>query len=135
LFRNVGFRLGLVGSLALVLLVACNPLAPRVVLVTPDRTQPGKAASSTPRPRAFTQTPITSIPERTPTSTVHVEASQLNGLRLLFWHPFSGERQVQLEKMAAAFNNQNDWGIRVQLKAWNGWGELDEQARQRLKMK
>lgn len=130
MFRNDHFRFGLVASLAMALIVACNPLAPRVVLVTPDRTQPGSAASPTPRSRTNTQTPPTSVPAPTPTSTVHVEASQLDGLRLLFWHPFSGERQAQLEKMAVAFSRQNDWGIQVQLKAWNGWGEMDEQVRQ-----
>jgi multiple sugar transport system substrate-binding protein len=87
--------------------------------------------STTASTKGNTSTPTLLVDDPTPipTSTVLVDTSQLDGLELVFWHPFMGARQKALAKMVEIFNQQNEWGIRIQPKAWNGWGDLDEQAR------
>lgn len=127
--QNVSFRQLLLALLILALLASCNPLSPKIVVLTPGSSRPGATASAMPHRGVPTQPKLVGTATPVPTSTVQVSAEELDGLKLVFWHPFSGARQKQLMKMVEAFNRQNEWGIQIQLKAWNGWGELDEQAR------
>jgi multiple sugar transport system substrate-binding protein len=85
-------------------------------------------AAATARP---TRTPAvtathTTTPTAVPVSTLDVQADELNGLTITFWHPWSGEQGALLQNMLAEFNRTNRWGITVQATAYEGLGWLED---------
>lgn len=129
MFCMRSLRQAALSLLILAILAGCNPLTSKVVDEIPAGSKTATTASAPSSHATPTQRPAAGTPTLAPTSAVQIDAEQLNGLDLLFWHPFSGVRQKQLAKMVETFNRQNQWGIEITLQAWNGWGELDEQAR------
>lgn len=116
--------------LLLYILAACTPLAQPGP--APSGTLPAnQTAAPTVRPaRTATFTPVIPSPSVTPTSAIRVQPDDLQGQILVFWHPFQSVKQAQLEQMTAEFNQQNEWGIRVQAVSQEAWGILDERVRQ-----
>jgi len=76
-----------------------------------------------------TPTSLPAIPptpnERTP-SPLGVAASELRGLQVKFWLPWTGATGTALQAILDEFNRTNQWGITVQMSAYEGFGRLDE---------
>jgi len=87
--------------------------AERTPLVTATRT-----------PLAPTATPTSTA---TPVSTLDVQAEDLNGLIISFWHPWSGAQGDVVQNLITEFNRSNEWGITVQATAYNGVSWLEEE--------
>lgn len=74
------------------------------------------AASLTP-PAAASPTPVPSpTPSATPEpqSSLGVAAQDLAGTLVRLWHPWRGELAAVLNELVEEFNQENEWGIRVQ---------------------
>ena len=117
------------GLILILALVSCNSSQTPGKTNTP-RSQTPTADSTmiaTPRP---TRTPfLTATPTPTiapPISTLDVQAEQLSGLTITFWHPWSGEQGAQLQGILDEFNRTNRWGITVQATAYNGLSWMEE---------
>ncbi len=116
--------------LAAGLLAGCGqpvqiPTAPAAASPTP-----AAAPASTQR-SAHTPTPTpVRLPAVTPTSALAVRPAELQGQKVLFWHPYRAQAQAALEQLAGQFNQDNEWGIQVELVSQGSWGVLDEKMRQ-----
>jgi ABC-type glycerol-3-phosphate transport system substrate-binding protein len=94
---------------ALTLLAACSTPPPPVgtpptvsiPLITPTGTKPVAVPTST---ATVTVTPL-------PTSSFDLDQSGLNGIKIKFWHPWSGEI---IPNLVAEFNAANEFGILVE---------------------
>ena len=51
------------------------------------------------------------------TQTLVLPETMERGLNIEFWHPWSGETAVAIDKLVETFNTENQWGIRVQAVA------------------
>ncbi len=78
-----------------------------IVFRQPTTTPMIPAATATPSPIP------TTTPTVTPTPEWLVPLESLAGLKLQFWHPWSGELATELEKLVDQFNQTNEWGIHV----------------------
>lgn len=87
------------------------------------------APGSTTAHNSNTPTVLPDIPptpnERTP-STLGVTASELTGLKVSLWHPWTGATGAALQAILDEFNRTNKWGITVQTSPYEGFGRLDE---------
>ncbi len=61
---------------------------------------------ATPKPPTRTPTPL-------PTSDLGVDAADLDGVEITLWHPWSGALGKAMDALAADFNKNNEWGIKV----------------------
>ena len=119
------------GLMVILAMVSCKANQTPAKTDTP-RSQTTQASSSLSTPSRSTQTPFrtathTPTPTITPAvSSLDVQAEQLRGLTIDFWHPWSGEQGAQLQDMLTEFNRTNDWGITVQTTAYNGLSWLEE---------
>ena len=97
--------------LALTLLAACKP-AVKTPTVPGEPTLPSE---STPEltPEAV-NTPVPPAPTATPVYLVPLE--QLNGLQLIFSHPWTGETALLADKLVDSFNQSNEWGIHIMVR-------------------
>ena len=90
--------------------MAISEVAP-VQEITP--TLPNDIPTEPPR---STETPApTPSPTPEPVTLLEVEASQLTGVAIQFWHSFSGARERLLSEWADTFNASNTYGITVEL--------------------
>jgi multiple sugar transport system substrate-binding protein len=109
-------------------LIACTPTA----VETPAEPI---APTATQVPAAPTPT-ITPEPTLQPTPTVlpHLQLlpADLQGVRISFWHPWSGELAELIWESTQEFNRINSWGIQVDVTAPGGSGVLFEQVNERL---
>lgn len=114
--RRVIYLAGWLLALALTLaLPACG-----VEQVTPDPSPAASQATATRRPNQATPTRTPrQTPQPSPTVTPHplltVEAGELDGMRVQFWHSWA---PGQLEALVAQFNRTNTWGVRVDVYAF-----------------
>ncbi len=108
---------------------ACSATPPAATRPPASQVVPPRTIQPTAR-QTPARTPTAVPPSLTPTSAIPVLPAQLQGLQLVFWHPFSGADQATLEQLVAQFNQQNEWQIQVNLLAAGGWGQLDEMVRQ-----
>lgn len=92
---------------------ACQPAVPDTIDKEPT-------ATNTPRPTA------TRTPTPTPTSLAHlqIEPEDLNGIKLRFWHPWTGETSQVIAGIVDEFNQTNIWGIHVIATAPGSSGSL-----------
>jgi len=91
------------------LLAACSGQptpTPLLLLETPESTPTPTSPRITSTPTA-TLTPL-------PTSSFEVDGSNLNGLTLTFWHPWSGETGEAIKESIEEFNATNEFGITVE---------------------
>jgi ABC-type glycerol-3-phosphate transport system substrate-binding protein len=117
-------RLGMSGVL-LLSLAACSTPGPLPVTHEPP-------ATSTRTPAALAPTPLPSrtaaallSPQPLPTSALGVKEADLKGLVVQLWHPWSQEPGGILQALAAEFSRTNAWGIQVQVRAWDGYDDLE----------
>ena len=97
--------------LALTLLAACKP-AVKTPTVPGEPTLPSESAPElTPEP---VNTPVPPAPTATPVYLVPLE--QLNGLQLIFSHPWTGETALLADKLVDSFNQSNEWGIHIMVR-------------------
>jgi len=93
------------------------------------------APGSTQALRTHTPTSLPAIPptpnERTP-SNLGVTTTELRGLRVNLWHPWTGATGAALQAILDEFNRTNKWGITVQVNAYEGFGRLDEEVESAL---
>ena len=97
--------------LATILLTACQPVDGTQVL--PGEPTPSAESSPdlTPEP---VNTPIPPAPTAAPVYIVPLE--QLNGLKLIFSHPWTGETAFLADKLTDTFNQTNEWGIHIMVR-------------------
>jgi multiple sugar transport system substrate-binding protein len=122
-------QLALAGLIAGIVLSACTP--PAAVPTLPAETAVPTATRTTePTP---TNTPEPT-PNPTPTTLPHLKLlpEDLEGTRISFWHPWSGDIAELVSESAEEFNRVNSWGIQVEVTAPGGSGLLFEQVRERL---
>ncbi|MCI0519430.1 MAG: extracellular solute-binding protein [Chloroflexi bacterium] len=76
---------------------------------TTPTTLPARLATSTPAPAA---------------STLGVRPADLQGVEISFWHPLSGAAGEEINALAAQFNQENEWGVRVVVTAAGSYDAL-----------
>ena len=101
-----------------VLFAACNqspPSAPRTESPTAAR-----ATTLSPSPKA-TKPGTSATPTGTPTpfSQLELEAKDLRGTIVRYWHVWSGPAGETMESLVKEFNLRNQWGIMVAPFAWS----------------
>ncbi len=95
-------------SLFLVL-AACSPQS---TAVQATETPEAAAAES-----AATETPVLPTPGPVSTASVDLRAVSLpSGIQLEFWHPWSGELANLMADLVEQFNQDNQWGISVNIQ-------------------
>ena len=102
----------------LLLLAACARQGPApAVTLTPTRPAPTQAAVTAPPSHT---PPATAVPDATATAA----AGRLAGLRLRFWHAWTGAARQSIEAWTASFNQTNPWKIQVEAVAYSDWDHL-----------
>ena len=118
------------GLLLILALAACRGNRSLSQTITPGSMTPAgqSTALATVRPTRTPTAPATQTPTPTPApvSTLDVQADELDGLTITFWHPWRGEQEALVQDMLAEFNRTNPWGITVQASAYDGLGWLEE---------
>ena len=109
---------------------ACNQPTgqPAQVSDTPAST-PSTRVTASPIPAGSTRptaAPTTARPTLLPTSSLDIQPSALRGVRVQFWHPWTGEAGQTLESRLAEFNRSNSWGITASVTGYQGLGALDD---------
>lgn len=104
-------------ALLLLLLAACGQFMPTPLPPSPS-SPPDTAQGGTSRPPSATPRPAQNSPQ-TPTPTlapqIEVDPSQLDGLPIRFWHPWSGAAGEVAAQSVEIFNVTNEWGIQVEV--------------------
>ncbi len=80
----------------------------------------GQLPARTPISTSAVVTPVA------PVSSIDVQAADLQGVRVSFWHVWTGEAGEVLQGIVDEFNRTNRWGIEVELTAFEGYGRLAE---------
>lgn len=70
-------------------------------------------------------------PTSTPMPEITIEATALNGVQLHFLHPWSGDLQVEIDRMIDEFNQTNEWKIFVIADAAGSAGEVSSALQKR----
>jgi multiple sugar transport system substrate-binding protein len=97
-----------------ILAVACQPTASGGL----QTTTPGTMTPS-PRPTA------TPTPNVTATPNILVDTATLKGVHVRFWYPWTGALNSTISNLVNQFNQQNQWGIFVELNGYGGQGILN----------
>lgn len=124
IWNKISQQLFLVAILLVALLSSCEQ--------APTPTPKPEKATPTPRPSRPTQAGITPrplgifTPTTAPTSSLKVDSNDLQGLEILFWHPWSGETGRIVEALVDEFNSSNIWGIEVVADSQTGFDALFE---------
>ena len=112
--------LSVVAFLLIIALVACN----QVPTIAPV---PGtQSAAITPTP-AVTNTPpsaTVAVDTPPPAPTIEVDEEKLSGLKVRFWHPWSGPTGDAIQSLVAAFNAENEYGIIVESAYQGNYNDL-----------
>ena len=69
----------------------------------------------------------TPSPTAIPTSELGIEAEDLDGVEIQFWHPFIGEESKTIDALVKGFNADNEWGITIQSTSQGNYDALFEQ--------
>jgi multiple sugar transport system substrate-binding protein len=111
----------LVSFLAAALLLAgCGSLEPQSPTGTPEGTPPPPKATF-----LATNTPHI-LPSPDQANQYKPYLSELEGVRLELWHPFSGKMAGLLSDLANEFSRENEWGIRAEVITKGGGSQLTE---------
>ena len=127
-----GFALGLaliLGILAIIQRGSETPDAPAITQVssltqTASPTLDSTQVHSSSKPTALPDIPPT--PNIETPSTLGVTASELNGVEVSLWYPWTGSTGAAFQSMLDEFSRTNQWGITVQAGAFEGFGSLDD---------
>lgn len=90
---------------------------------------PTQSEASDDQPIEKTKAPEpTAAHTSTPTMLPHttVEAGDLKGVKITFWHPWDEETSSQMETLVKKFNRTNSWGIKVTAQSFYSAGALYE---------
>ena len=95
--------------ISVLVLTACQPTGEPPVVPTDSTSQVETSVELTqPAPES---TPTSLAPSATPAYLVPL--AELNGLKLIFSHPWSGETADFIDQMVDSFNQSNEWGIHI----------------------
>ncbi len=116
------------GLLLILALAACRGSQSPSQTTTPASLTPAaqNTALATARPTRTPTATATHTPTPAPVSTLDVQADELNGLTITFWHPWRGEQEALLQNILSEFNRTNDWGITVQASAYDGLSWMEQ---------
>ena len=95
-------------------------------------------STDTPTASPLPLTPATLLPTNTPAtptaepSLINVDVAALDGVEIIFWHPWIGSMADQISQQVNDFNENNAWGIHARAISTGGSGYLFEQVRQSL---
>ena len=108
--------------LATALLLAACGRAP-TPSVLPSQENPTNISATTP---TSTSKSPSATPEKvtTPGAALAVNPGGLQGLKLRFWHVWSGEAGAVLEELVEAFNAENEYGIQVATSRLANYNDL-----------
>jgi multiple sugar transport system substrate-binding protein len=106
--------------LALVPLAGCNWL-PIPAPSLPVESTP-TASSSPTHQSVLSPTPSATAP---PVSQIGIDAADLRGQLIRFWHPWTGPNGKAISSLVEQFNLSNPWGILVTPVAFSGYDDLD----------
>jgi len=108
-------------SVLALILPACRPVS----LETPPPTQPAEAINTdTPGADAVKSTPL---PNPLPTSTIDIKEADLQGTQIVMWHALTESAGIELQAMADEFNAGNEWGIQLNVEAFQTYQVLVRQ--------
>ncbi len=126
-----GITLGLALLLAILAIAfkgkaAIDPVAitPTVVAQAVPPTQGATEVHSLSKPTKVP--PIPPTPNEETPSPLGVSGSDLQGVQVTLWHPWTGASKATLEAILDEFNSTNQWGIHARASSYNGFGGLDE---------
>jgi ABC-type glycerol-3-phosphate transport system substrate-binding protein len=107
-------------------LVACQIVFP-LTTSSPDETpNPNNSVQPTNTiPIQITST-IT-INTSTPSSKITAVPTEMQGISIQFWHPWTGEEGKLIAKLAEEYNQSNEWRIQIQPKYQGNLDELSAQ--------
>lgn len=94
----------------------------------PNRAQ-ATLPATTPEIPTRTQQPAdppTATPTLQPTPGLGVDPNLLNGLKIQFWQPWSGETNRELKALIEQYNLTNDLGIQVEMTSFGSQEALDQ---------
>lgn len=115
-------RLVLFLAAVFLLLPACNRQAPTVsTVLTPDGTALAQASTPTSASASASATPSPAI---TPAPVRPTEVLNLQGVKVRFWHAWTGAARQVVDGWAATFNRENEWGIQVEAFSYPSWDAL-----------
>ena len=130
------FRGILLGMLLVMSLAGCDAARQGQVTadVTPQLTsnatlthQPSSTTTARPS-RYATRTPAQTTPEATApaVATLGVEGKALDGLKITFWHVWSGQAGSVMQAMIDEYNRSNPWKVTVEASAFDSFASLEE---------
>lgn len=97
---------------AVLVLTACQPTGePPVVSMDSTSLVETSVELTQPAPES---TPTSMTPSATPAYLVSL--TELNGQKIVFSHPWSGETADLIDQMVDSFNQSNEWGIHVMVR-------------------
>jgi multiple sugar transport system substrate-binding protein len=106
--------------------IACGEKIPGIA-TTQTRTQPASATQIIPSDTRLVTTHQPSATFSTPITKINLEADELKGAIIEFWHPWSGETGEMLQTIVEEFNLTNEWGILVVPFFIGTFDQMDEQ--------
>jgi len=106
------FLFGILGIVS----TACEKQSQPTVVILPTATL---AVTRTSR---ATPSPMPDSPSQIP-----IEGSVLKGVKINFWHPWSGKQALVVQSLIDEFNESNEYGINVEVIANGGSDFLEEQ--------
>jgi multiple sugar transport system substrate-binding protein/sn-glycerol 3-phosphate transport system substrate-binding protein len=69
---------------------------------------------------------VASTPDEYIPSLLGVSATDLSGIQVSLWHPWTGSTGSALQAILDEFNRTNQWGITVNASSYEGFGKLDD---------
>jgi multiple sugar transport system substrate-binding protein len=69
---------------------------------------------------------IPPTPNEVTPSPLGVTSSELQGIQLTLWHPWTGANATALKTILDEYSRTNQWGITVNVTEYEGFGPLDE---------
>ena len=102
----------------------------------PTATRPAERTAPAPSPtvRVTRTTPAATAATAAtqPVRNILIEPGELDGVQVVFWHPWSGAMGEALEQAVLAFNRENEYGIKAESVFQGNYNELFAQVRAAL---
>jgi multiple sugar transport system substrate-binding protein len=115
------------------LLAACGTRPP---VTRPEQSTASPASTTppavTPVKAAATRTAPPATPTPQPIRKILVEPEALQGVKVVFWHPWSGELGQAVDRSVAAFNRENEYGLAAESVYQGNYNQLSNQVRSAL---
>ncbi len=127
-----GFALGLALILGILAILQRGRVIPDAALITQVGSLTQTAAPSQGSTQVHSLSKPTALPAIPPTpnietpSSLDVTSSELNGVQVSLWYPWTGSTGAVFQTMLDEFSRTNQWGITVQASAFEGFGSLDD---------